>query len=618
MKDKTINTNKRKQIKKFNIIFLLLSFLVIIFFNIIGSYLFFRLDLTAEKRFSLSPTTKKMLRELDDIVFFKVFLEGEFPADFKKMRNETKETLDEFRAYSNFIQYEFINPNNPDDPKESKNIQMLLMEKGLEPTQLYIDDESGSSQQVIFPGAIVSYKGKEVPVQLLNTQLGASSESVINNSIQALEYNFAHAIKKITEPRKQKIGFLTGHGELDQYETADIIRELSNYYTVKRIQMSPQDEDFISFVNENPNSSFVTTDTNNISLEVNDKIIGEYVKLQLEWIKEFDALVIAKPSEAYSEREKFILDQYIMNGGKMLWFIDPLYASMDSLVNNTWTIGFSQKINLDDQLFRYGVRLNNNLVQDIKAAAIPLETGRISNQPQYTFLPWLFFPLIMSESNHPIVKNLNAVKCEFASSIDILDNENVVKTPLLVTSQNSRTLNAPVTIELNILRNKPDERLFNKPNQNISVLLEGRFESLFKNRLLPTAFTNVAKDINVMNESVPNKMIVVSDGDIIKNQVRTNEMKEIIPLPLGFDKWTRQTYGNKDFVLNAINYLCDDSELIQARTKEFKIRLLDKNKISKNKLQLQLLNALLPIFLVLIVAIIIIYIRRKKFTAQKK
>lgn len=616
MKKEIKHNRKRRDIKRFSLIFLAASLLLIIFINIIGTYVFYRLDLTSEKRYSLSSATKEMLKELDEVVYFRVFLEGKFPAGFKRLRNETREMLNEFRAYSDYIEFEFINPNNPDDPKETRNIQMLLMEKGLEPTQLYYDEDGSSSQQVIFPGAIASYKGKELAVQLLNTQIGVSPESVINNSIQALEYNFAHTIRKLTETRKQKIGFVTGHGELDVYETGDIMAELSNYYNVKRIQLSYQDEDFIEFVRQSSDSSFLTTDTMAALPEVNDALINKFVKLQTDWIKNFDLLIVAKPTLPYSERDKFILDQFVMHGGRMLWFIDPVFATMDSLMNSTWTVGFTQRLNLEDQLFRYGVRINNNLVQDIKSAAIPLETGRIANQPQYSFLPWLYFPVIMPESKHAIVKNLNAVKCEFVSSIDILENENVTKTPLLLTSKYSRTLNAPVTIDLNMLRSQPDERLFNKPGQVVAVLLEGQFESLYKNRLLPQAFNAVAKDIDVLNESVPGKMIVVSDGDIIKNQVRVNEMNEIMPLPLGYDKWTRQTYGNKDFVLNAVNYLCDDSELIQARTKEFRMRLLDKTRITENKLRLQLLNALLPIALILIMAFAATAWRRRKFKVK--
>ncbi|OPZ97901.1 MAG: ABC-type uncharacterized transport system [Bacteroidetes bacterium ADurb.Bin408] len=612
MKNNIKNINKRRQLKKYNLYFLIVSLFTIIFLNIISYYVFFRIDLTTEKRYSLSPATKKMLKELDDIVFFKVYLEGKFPAGFKRLHNETKEILDEFRAYSDNIQYEFINPNNENDPKETRNIQMILMQKGLEPTQLYYEEDGSSSQQVIFPGAIVSYRGKELPVQLLNTQKGVSPESVINNSIQTLEYNFAHTIKKITENRKQKIGFLEGHGELDAYETADIFQELSNFYLVKRIKFSYEDEDFLVYLKENNIQPFITTDTNQTPV-FQEKLIGEYIRYQFEWLKSFDALIIAKPNETFSERDKFFIDQFIMNGGKVVWLIDPVYATMDSLMVNTNTIGFSQRLNLDDQLFKYGVRINSNLIQDLKAVPIPLETGRMNNQPQYSFLPWFFFPVILPESNHPIVKNLNMLKTEFVSSIDIIEKENITATPLLSTSQYSRTLNAPVTIDLNILRSQPDKRLFNKPNRTIAVLLEGRFESLYKNRLLPPAFTEVAGSLKIISDSKPTKLVIVSDGDVIKNQVRVNEMKEIIPLPLGYDKWTRQTYGNKDFIMNVVNYLCDDTELIQARAKEFRLRILDKTKIAGHKMRLQLLNTLLPVLIVLMVGIVKAWKRRKKY-----
>lgn len=612
MKKNSQNINKRRQLKKYNLYFLVASLFIIIFLNIISYYIFYRIDLTSEKRYSLSQATKKMLKELDDIVFFKVYLEGKFPAGFKRLHNETKEILDEFRAYSDNIQYEFINPNNENDPKETRNIHMLLMQKGLEPTQLYYEEDGSSSQQVIFPGAIVSYRNKELPVQLLNTQKGVSPESVINNSIQTLEYNFAHTIKKLTEDRKQKIGFLEGHGELDSNETADIFLELSNFYLVKRIMLSYQDEDFLAYLKENNIQPFITTDTNKAPV-FDEKLIGDFIQYQFEWLKGFDALIIAKPNEPFSERDKFIIDQFLMNGGKIVWLIDPVYATMDSLMVNTTTMGFSQRLNLDDQLFKYGVRINSNLIQDLKAVSIPLETGRMANQPQYSFLPWFFFPVIMPESNHPIVKNLNMVKTEFVSSIDIIEKENITATALLNTSQYSRTLNAPVTIDLNILRSQPDKRLFNKPNRIVAVLLEGTFESLYKNRLLPPSFTAVAGNLKIIPDSKITKQVIISDGDIIKNQVRVNEMKEIIPLPLGYDKWTRQTYGNKDFIMNVVNYLCDDSELIQARAKEFRLRLLDKTKIAGHKMRLQILNTLLPVLIVLIAGIFMAWKRRNKY-----
>jgi len=608
---------KKKQIKKFSIIAFFLSLLIIVFFNIISSYIFFRVDLTSEKRYSLSSATKNMLKELDDVVFFKVYLEGQFPAGFKKLRNATKETLDEFRAYSKNIGYEFYNPTRPEDPKETRNIYMMLREKGLEPTQVFVNEEGGSSTQIIFPGAIVSYKGKEMPIQLLNTQLGVSPQAVINNSIQALEYNFAHTIKKITEAFKPKIAFLEGHNELDKYQTGDIFAELSSSYIVNRIKLSYDDPHFQSYVTENADKKFLTSDTNDFISDISDDFISEYIKLQFQWLKTYDALIIAKPLHPFNEKEKFIIDQYFMSGGKLLWLIDPVYASMDSLMINTSTLGFGMRLNIEDQLFKYGVRINSNLVQDLKSIEIPLETGRISNQPQYSFFPWPFFPIIMPEHNHPIVKNLNAIKCEFVSSIDTIAIPNVKKTILLSTSKYARTLNTPVPIDLNILRRPPDQRLFNKPYQTVAVLLEGTFESLYKNRTLPTDFNIAAKDIDRREFSVHNKMIVVSDGDIIKNQLRYSETGEIMPLPLGYDKWTRQTYGNKDFILNAINYLCDDSELIYARAKDFRLRLLDKTKISENKTKIQLLNFLAPIILIVLFSLILFYLRKRKYAHKE-
>lgn len=610
--------SRKKQFKRYSITTFFLSLAIILFLNIISSFVFYRADLTSEKRYSLSDATKTMLRDLDDLVFFRVYLEGDFPAGFRRLRNATKEMLDEFRAYSSHIQYEFINPTRQEDPAETRKIYELLMEKGLEPTQVYLTEGSGSSTQVIFPGAIVSYQGQELPVQLLNSQMGASSHAVINNSIQAIEYNFAHAIKMLTQRRRQRVAFLEGHGQLSPIETADIFEELSKYYTVRRVSLSYDDPHFQRFVTDNIDSRFVTTDSlEALNIQFEEDMISEYVKLQFDWINSFDALVIAQPMSPFNEKDKFIIDQYIMNGGKVLWFIDAVHASMDSLIMNTSTMGFTNRLNIEDQLFKYGVRINNNLIQDLKSSEIPLETGRVGNQPQYSFFPWPFFPIIMPESNHPIVNNLNAIKMEFVSSIDTIAVPNVDKTILLTSSRYSRTLNVPVPIDLNILRRRPDERLFNRPHQPVAVLLEGSFESLYKNRLLPSSFLEAAKDIDIKENSQPNRMIVVSDGNVIRNQLRRSDTGEIIPLPLGYDRWTRQTFGNKDFVMNCINYLLDDSELIYARAKEFHLRLLDSTKVRQNKSMIQAVNFVLPIFLIIVIALILYYIRKRKYALKK-
>lgn len=580
-------TDKRRNIKRNNIIQLVLGIVIIILLNIISNFVFTRFDLTSEKRYSLSPATKKLIKNLDDIVYFKVYLKGNFPAGFKRLSKETQEMLDEFRAYSDNIQYEFINPSESSNEKERNNIYQQLIRKGLNPTELQVSKKEGASQQIIFPGALVTYKSRELPLQLLINQIGVPPETVLNNSIQALEYNISNIIRKLSIESKPGIAFIEGHGELSKIETADISRALSEYYKVKRVKINGK----LNSLTKRERDSFDTTKT-----IVTNK---------------YEAIIIAKPDSAFTEKDKFIIDQFIMRGGKVLWLIDPVLASMDSLQKNKVTFGIINNLNLDDQLFKYGIRLNTNLIMDLNALSIPLVTGKIGNQPQFSFLPWYFFPIIIPTSKNPIVNNLNLIKTEFVSSIDTIKIKGIKKTILLKTSSMSRTVNTPAMISLDILQKKPDEKLFNKPPQTIAVLLEGKFTSLFKNRIPPIIAKN--KDIAFKDKSVPNKMIVVSDGDIIKNQVQFSNGK-YIPLPLGYDKYTRQTFGNKNFILNAMNYLCDNSGLISVRSKKLRLRLLNKTKINENKIFWQLLNVFLPVLLIVAFGIIQSYIRKKKYT----
>ncbi|OIP02788.1 MAG: gliding motility-associated ABC transporter substrate-binding protein GldG [Bacteroidetes bacterium CG2_30_32_10] len=565
--------NKKKQFKIQNFTQLILSMVIIILINIIGSFAFFRLDLTSEKRYSLSDATKEMLKKVDDIVYFKVYLEGDFPAGFKRLSKETKEMLDEFRAYNKNIQYEFINPTKVQDKEDINNLYKQLINKGLLPTTIKVKKTEGFSQQVIFPGAIVSYREKELPLQLLNTQNDVSPDDVLNNSIQSLEYGISNVIKKITTVFKPKIAFIGGHGELNNEQIADISSTLGEYYEVSRIN------------------------------------INHHLK-SLDFQK---AIVIAQPDSSFDEKDKYVIDQYIMKGGKVLWLIDPVYATMDSLQTNNETVGFAPRLNLDDMLFNYGVRLNSNLILDMQAAPIPMITGKVGNQPEISLVPWYFFPIITPLIKHPIVNNLNSIKFEFASTLDTIGAVGITKTFLLTTSQKTKLLNTPCRISLNIAKNEIDERLFNKSNQPVAVLLEGEFKSLYQNRLLDDFVDSmkVAKFAYV-DKSKKNKMIVVSDGDIIRNQFQNSNGK-ITPLPLGYDKYTRTSYGNKDFILNAINFLCDDSGLISARSKVLTLRLLDKAKIVKDRLFWQLLNALLPVLIIIVFGISQNIYRKRKY-----
>ncbi|MBI9037068.1 MAG: gliding motility-associated ABC transporter substrate-binding protein GldG [Bacteroidales bacterium] len=578
---------KRKNIKRNNISLLLFGILIIILVNIISNFVYTRFDLTSEKRYSLSDATKELLKNLDDIVYFQIYLDGEFPAGFKRLRNETREMLDEFRAYSDNIEYEFINPSESNNKNERNDVYKLLIERGLNPTDLQVKTKKGSSQQIIFPGAIVVYKSSELPLELLKTQIGVPSEQVLNNSIQALEFNIASTIKKLSKTQKPKIAFIEGHGELNSKETFDISKSLSDYYTIERIKIDGQ----LNSLSERkmPDSS---------------KIIIK---------NKFDAIIIAKPDSVFSEKDKFIIDQFIMRGGKVLWVIDPVLASLDSLQNAESMLAIDKNLNLEDILFKYGVRLNNDLIMDLNALPIPMRTGQIGNQPQIDFFPWYYFPIITPVIKHPIVSNLNAIKTEFISSIDTINVKGIEKTILLTTSPYSRILNTPTLIDLKILQEKADERLYKKQFVPIAVLLEGRFESVFNNRV-PPSIKNDSK-IGFVNESIPTKMIVISDGDIIKNQFH---IPQGYPLPLGYDQFTRETFGNKELILNAMNYLIDDSGLISIRSRELKLRLLDRTEIDKSKLFWQLLNTLGPIILILIFGILQSYFRRKKFTRNWK
>lgn len=575
--------DRKRSIKRQGLLRLFMSLLIIIMVNVISFYVFTRFDLTAEKRYSLNPATKKILRGLDDVVFFRVYLEGEFPAGFKRLRNETKEMLDEFRAYSDNIQYEFINPSTAKDPKDRNNLYRQLAEKGLQPTNLQVKKDEGSSQQIIFPGALITYKDKEVPVQLLANQINTPPEAILNVSVQNLEFNLANNIKKLTSPQKLKIAFIEGQGELPKNEVIDITNSLSEYYNVDRVTLN------------NQLSSLTERD---MSDSLHPKITNKY-----------RAIIIAKPDSAFNERDKFIIDQFIMRGGRVLWLIDPVFASMDSLQVANETMGVSQNLNLDDQLFRYGVRLNTNLLLDLNSCPIPVKTGQIGNQPQLEMYPWFYFPLVMPGIDHPIVNNLNAIKFEFVSSLDTVEVGSVKKTILLHTSRYTRVVNAPCVISLEILRNKPNESQYHGPGRAVAALLEGKFKSLYVNRIPPEIAEN--KGIGFKEESDQTKMIVVSDGDVIKNYY---DYKRGYPYPLGYDRYTRETFGNKDFILNAVDYLCDDSGLISVRSRQIKLRLLDGTRVNDDKVTLQLANTVVPVLLVLLSAWFMTWRRKRKYS----
>ncbi|MCX6267913.1 MAG: gliding motility-associated ABC transporter substrate-binding protein GldG [Bacteroidetes bacterium] len=562
-----MTTVKRKNIKRSNIAGLLLGIAIVVLVNVIAAFINARIDLTAEKRYSLAPATKKLLKKLDDVVFFKVYLSGDLPPGFQRLSNETREMLDEFRAYSDNIQYEFVNPSQNPNDKDRNDTYRLLVERGLQPTDLRVNKKGASSQLIIFPGAMASFHGKEIPVQLLMAQLQEDPNKVLNNSIQSLEYNLASAIKNLTTAIKPRIAIIDGQGELNRMETFDLQNSLSEFYNVDRVVL-------------------------------NNKITSLAIRIKTDTahdvlINKFRAIIIAKPTKPFDERDKFLIDQFIMRGGKVLWLLDPVFASMDSLQKYNSTMGLPNDINLEDILFYYGVRANVNLVQDLNALPIPVKTGMIGNQPQFDYFKWWFFPVLLPALNHPIVNGLNAIKTEFLSTIDTVSAPGVKKTILLETSPYARTVNAPALIDLEILKQQPNERMFNQGPLPVAVLLEGVFVSAFLYRIPPELADNAS--LGFKPKSKKTKMIVIADGDLAKNQFHFSQG---YPLPLGFDQYTKQTFGNKDLLLNAVNFLCDDSGLISVRSRELKLRMLDTGKVAKQRLFWQLINILLPILLI--------------------
>lgn len=548
----------------------LLLLLVIISLNAAGKFLFWRYDLTTEKRFTLSSTTKEKLKQLKDIVYIKVYLTGDLPAGFQRLSSATRDMLMEMKSYAGQnLEFDFIDPSALADSKQRNELYNQLADKGLQPTNISERNAEGTSERILFPGAILNYLSKEQPLLLLKDRMGASAEEMVNTSIQNLEYEIINAISKISTRKPATIGILHGQGELDKPYLADFYKSVSASYPTHYVQ----------------------------------------IKNQLNALKDYDCLVIAKPDSAFDEKDKFIIDQFIMRGGKVLWLLDMMSADMDSLARKNEFIAIPKELNLDDMLFRYGVRLNKDLVMDLQSVPIPILTGYVGNRPQNSLLPWFYYPLVTPTSKHPIVNNLNAIRFAFAGSIDTIVSAHINKTILLQSSRYCKTVQSPAVVDLNILRKEPDEKEYRNPPVNLAILLEGSFRSNFANRIPYQIATD--STIGFKAEGKPTSMIVISDGDVIRNDYKRSSNTVY---PLGLDRYTGQFYGNKNLLLNCIDYLCDNSGLMTLRAKEFKLRLLDKTRFNPDKKMLQIVNVALPVLLIILFAMIKLLMRKKKFS----
>ncbi|MDQ3017607.1 MAG: gliding motility-associated ABC transporter substrate-binding protein GldG [Bacteroidota bacterium] len=566
---KAISNNKNKKV--FTTALLVTGILIVVY--IIGQWVYTSFDATEDRRYTLAPATKTLLSSVEDRIYIRVLLDGKFPAGFKRLQESAEDMLRRFSQVNSNIEYNFENPNDG-TIEEVNERRKQLAAQGLIPTQLRVTDAAGASAQYIYPYAIINYGSRNIPVPLLQDDIpGADKDVIINNSISLLEYKIADGIQKIKREHQELVAFTTGQGELSHLQTASIEKELRNSYAVNRLNLDSV-----------------------IQIPLDVKVV-----------------IIAKPTQLFNEAQLFMLDQYIMQGGRVMFLLDPLVVSLDSININKNYIPSLYEHGLDPLFFKLGARVNPNLVLDLQCTRIPMVVGMQGDKPQTELFPWYYHPLISSASDHPITKGLDRIQMEFPASVDTIQTNSAVnKTILLKSSQYSRIQLTPVRLNFGILREEPDPKLFNKGPQSVAVMLEGNFESMFRNRISEEQLTTLEQIGMKFKESGENgKVLIVTDGDIIKNLVNSST-EEIAPL--GYNKYENVTLtGNRDFILNAIEYMMDDSGVLEARSKDIKLRLLDSVRAREQAIKWQLINILGPVLLILLTGLIYSYIRKRKF-----
>ena len=528
--------------------------------NFVSSSLYKRFDVTADKRYTISKVTSNLLNNINESLLINIYLEGDFPSDFRRLQFEVRQFLQELKALNNNIHFRFI---NPDDKREK------LIKKGMLPSQLSVEEDGKLSEAIIFPWAEIIYRNKSELVSLLPDTYHKTQEAQLLNAIEKLEFSFASSISSIISAQKSSIAVLSGNGELEDIYLYSLLSSIKKKYRLAKFTLDS--------VHKNPQKT-------------------------LNKLRKYDLAFIAKPTKRFTEEQKLVLDQYIAHGGKSIWMVDNNYSDTDSLYNEGKMMAFPRDLNLTDLLFSYQVRINNKLIQDLYSAKIPLATGNIGNQTQFQHLNWFYNPLVNGNSKHPITKNISPVRLEFTTQIDTLKGK-IKKTPLLVSSELTKKIGTPAFVELSSIAKQPKPNEFTSGPQLFGILLEGIFPSAYKNRTKPFIVDNFKEESN------ENKMIVLSDGDIAKNQILKGK-----PYDLSRDKWTGATYGNKEFLSNAIDYLFDDTGLISLKNKSLKINILDKQKVYTEKRFWQLFNIGLPILLLLIFGRIFIFYRKKKYS----
>jgi gliding-associated putative ABC transporter substrate-binding component GldG len=569
--------------KRSAIIILVSSIFILFACNLISSFLYARIDLTADGRNSLAPSTIKLLKELPDKIYIKVFLEGRNnPADYQIFAQKTKEILEEFCRYSSNIEFEMIDPIAGKDQEEVGAIFGEFHQKGLYPIPVSREDYSTTW---VVPGAMLTYRTKEYPVTLVVSDPQDGKEW-LDFSIQELEYNLVSAIRNITTTMAPKVAFLEGHGELDRLATSWMEWQLRRYYAVERVT-----------INNKINS------LRNIYVkDTVESTIGNYGN-------KYDVLIVAQPTQPFSDMDKYVIDQFVMNGGKILWLIDATTASVDSLQSRTEFFAMENQLRLNSLFFKYGVRLNANLIQDLTCQGIPIQSGMVGNQPQYKFWAFPYMPIAVNFTPHPIVRNIKALKIDFAGTIDMVGTDpNIKQTVLVTTSDKTKVVPTPSIVTLNVIKNKPNMEEYTRMYDPIAVLVEGKFTSAFKG-LLPVGFDTI-KEFDFKTESRETRQIFISDGDMIRNRFDTKRME---PYPTGYDFYSGKQYENADFIMNCVNYLSADNELLLIRAKNIKMGMLNPVAVKAKKNFYILLNTLGPLLLIAIMATVLIVIRKWKY-----
>lgn len=560
-----MKTSSQKNIKT-----LLITIAILIALNIAGTFIFHRFDLTNDKRYTLSPTSLNIVKQVHNPLSVKIYMQGDLPPEFKRLQQETQQLLEEFQAYNKNIYFEFVNPMENED--ESMDMIKELYRKGLTPINITVDDKGKQSQAMVFPWAIATYDNREVNIPLLKNQMGASTTQKVIGSVQHLEYSIADALNKIIKEKQKKVAIIKGNGEMKEIFMAKFLMQIRESYHIGPFTLDS--------VAKNP--------------------IGT-----LDALKKYDLAIIAKPTEAFTDSEKQVLDQFIINGGKTLWLVDQVNAEMDSLYNQSGaTLAFPRDLNLNDMFFKYGFRITPDLVKDERGSPIKLASGEQGSATQYQEFNWKYAPEVHPESKHPIVKNLGGIKFDFANPIDTLKN-GIKKTVLLQSSPYSKKIGTPAEINLNIVTEEtsPNDYL-NKGNIPLSVLLEGDFHSMYENRVLPF------EQKTFLTKGKATKMIVISDGDLVRNQLDKN----LTPVELGYDQRSGNLYDNKDFLMNCVNYLLDDTGLINIRSKDLNLPLLDKEKVYQEYSITQFITIGLPILILLVFGLVFTFLRKRKYS----